>query len=67
MAKNKIPTDKEMLDWLQDQLEQRSYTGMVAYRMSENGRGIRLHETSAELSFTDIRICIADAMSRETK
>ena len=54
------PSDKEMMDWLQDQLDECRYTNNVVYRVSKN-RGIRLHETSMK-GHADVRECLTAAM-----
>jgi len=40
-------TDKERLDWLEEQNKKASYTGKCRFRWSITGRGWRLHETSS--------------------
>lgn len=47
--------DKERLDKLQALTEKQQYTGTVIMRMSETGRGWRLHETSQEGADSDVR------------
>ncbi len=59
-------TDTQMLDFLQEELDKRRYTGRVAFRVSENGRGMRLHETSRMGSFNSVRSAIKDAMQSIT-
>jgi len=67
VAKNKI-TDKQRLDFLQMLTDQKMYTGLVTMRMSETGRGWRLHETSRDNFFnnvsTDVRVAL-DAFMKE--
>jgi len=58
-------TDKELLDYLQTQLERGRYTGKVVCRWSKNGRGIRLHETSRPEAKKSIREAIADMIEKE--
>lgn len=57
-------TDKEMLDFLQEQLEKSSYTGMCIFRQSTTGRGWRLHETSMTGSISDVRQAIREGMDK---
>ena len=47
--------DKARLDKLQALTEKQMYTGTVIMRMSETGRGWRLHETSQEGADSDVR------------
>ncbi len=58
-----FPTDTELLDWLQQQTDKSSYTGLVVFRWSACNRGWRLHETSFPMAVNDVRIAIADAMN----
>lgn len=60
--KSKLPTDTEMLDWLDEQTKKHRYTGRVLFRWSFTGRGWRLHETSMEGAVPDVREAIANAM-----
>lgn len=61
------PTDSEMLNWLQKQLEKKKYTGRCIFRWSSQGRGIRLHETTEEWgqTYTDVRAALWSAMNTE--
>ena len=62
-----MPSDKELLDWLQSQLNKAKYTGKCVFRWSTTGRGMRLHETSSWPGATaDVRDAIANAMKQET-
>ena len=54
--------DRIRLDWLQDQLDKRSYTGKCVFRWSSTNRGMRLHETSEDGAVDDIRQAIDNAM-----
>jgi len=60
-------TDKELLDYLQTQLEKGRYTGMAICRWSSSGRGIRLHETSKIGGCNSIREAIADMILKRPK
>jgi len=57
-------TDKELLDFLQEQTNKAEYTGKVICRKSGTGRGWRLHETSLSESGATINVrqAIADYM-----
>ena len=55
-------TDKELLDFLQTELERGRYTGRCILRLSTNGRGWRLNETSWDGAVTDVRKAIARGM-----
>lgn len=55
-------TDKEVLDFLQEQLDKAEYTGRCIYRLSIHGRGWRLHETSQPGAVADVRQAIANGM-----
>lgn len=57
-----MPSDKDMLDWLQEQNNKQQYTGRCLFRYSTTGRGWRLHETDQEGSFETVRAAIASAM-----
>lgn len=59
------PTDKELLDWLQENLDRCQYTGRVIFRWSLIGHGIRLQETSMDGAKGNVREAIMDAMERE--
>ena len=58
-------TDKELLDYLQTQLERGRYTGKAVCRWSSTGRGIRLHETSKEDGNKSIREAISAMIDRD--
>ena len=58
---DKMPTNAEMLDWLDNQTG--GYTGRVIFRFSGTGRGWRLHESSKPNAQLTVREAIADAMS----
>ena len=58
----KIPTDTELLDFLQSLTNDAAYTGRVICRKSTTGRGWRLHETSRSCGVLDVRQAIADHM-----
>ena len=58
-------TDKELLDYLQEKLDAKAYTGKVILRWSNHGRGIRLHETTRANAVSDVREAIALVMSKE--
>lgn len=51
-------TDTERLDYLQRLLDEARYTGHVVMRMSDYGRGFRLHETARLEAVPDIRQAI---------
>ncbi len=57
-------SDKEMLDFLQVELDKDRYTGMCIFRISTKGRGWRLHETSKEGSISDVRQAIREGMDK---
>lgn len=64
-----MPTDKEMLDWLDSQTT--GYGIGLVFRMSTRGRGWRLHETSSVRSnapypMPTVREAIASAMDKES-
>jgi len=54
-------TDADLLDWLQDQLDKKKFTGKCAFRWSELGTGFELCETSHENAVEDVRVAIAIA------
>ena len=54
--------DETRLDWLQEQLSKKSYTGKCIFRWSITGRGIRLCETSEDGAVDNIRQAIDNAM-----
>ncbi len=58
-------TDKEMLDFLQGELDKDRYTGMCIFRNSTTGRGWRLHETSMKGSISDVRQALREGMDRQ--
>lgn len=58
----KMPTDKELLDFMQARLEECRYTGHAIARWSTTGRGFRLHETRTWGGFKSIREAIAKMM-----
>lgn len=60
-----IPSDKEMLDWLQKQTDKKVYGGLVIFRWSNFGRGWRLHETIKKGTTTSVRLAIANAMKED--
>jgi len=62
-----MPSDTELLDWLQCQNARHEYTGRCIFRDSTTGRGWRLHETSQEGSFETVRAAIACAMVAEKR
>ena len=51
-------TDKERIDFLEGLLQRQLYTGKAVLRMSANGRGWRLHETSREDGQDSVRQAI---------
>lgn len=55
-------TDKDRIDWLEEQLQKSAYTGRTIFRQSTTGRGWRLHETSHEGSSATVREAIDKAM-----
>ena len=55
-------TDTELLDFLQEQTEMSRYTGRVVFRLSQTGRGWRLHESSRKESVPNVRDAIIKAM-----
>lgn len=59
-----MPTDKQMLDWLEEQNNKARYSGWCICRLSSMGRGWRLHETDPEHSgaVTSVRQAVANAM-----
>lgn len=50
--------DQKRLNKLQALTEKQNYTGAVVMRMSDTGRGWRLHETSQDGADTDVRDAI---------
>ena len=61
------PSDKEILDFLQEQTDNGEYTGKVIFRWSGCGRGWRLHETSRVDAVQDVRQAIVDRMPVKTE
>jgi len=61
------PTDTELLDFLQQELDKSAYTGKVVCRKSTTGRGWRLHETSRNCGILDVRQAIADYVKQVRK
>lgn len=57
-----MSTDKERLDFLQEMLEKKLYTGKVIFRWSSTGRGWRLHETNHYGSVDNVREAIDQAI-----
>lgn len=57
-----IPSDTEMLDWLEKNMK--GYGKGWICRDSTNGRGLRLHETSAPEAKSIVREAIAAAMEK---
>ncbi|MCK5643762.1 MAG: hypothetical protein KAJ19_23380 [Gammaproteobacteria bacterium] len=55
-------SDTEMLDFLQQQLDLKRYTGRTVFRMSTTGRGYRFGETSWKGSVDDVREALSNAM-----
>jgi hypothetical protein len=62
-----MPSDTEMLDFLQELTDRKQYTGRVLLREADTGRGWRLHETSREGSFETVRAAIASFMHEARK
>ena len=58
-AESQIPTDKELLDFLQSLTDEHMYSGRVVCRMSTTRRGWRLHETSRKNGVPNVREAIA--------
>ena len=56
-------TDSERLDWLQGQT--RGYGDGWVFRVSDWRRGCRLHETTREGAYKDVRQAIDAAMDAE--
>ena len=55
-------TDKQLLDFLQEQLDMKRYTGTALFRLSTTERGWRCGETSWKGAVTDIREAIANGI-----
>jgi len=62
-------TDTQLLNFLQGLNDEAQYTGTCSLRISSNGRGWRLHETTLEGSVVDVREAISNFMNdiKETK
>lgn len=59
-------TDTELLNALQRLNDEQNYTGKCILRMSSNGRGWRLHETSKSTAQKDVRQAILDFVNTTT-
>jgi hypothetical protein len=63
-----VPTDTEILDWLEVQNAKKRFTGKCIFRWSTYGCGWRLHECDGSL-FRDahdtVREAVAAAMSEK--
>ena len=57
-------TDKELLDFLQEQTDKSEYRGKVIFRWSRRKHGWRLQETRRTGAKRDVREAIADAMRK---
>lgn len=57
-------TDTQLLDYLQELLEDGGYSNRCVLRLSESGRGFRLHETSRDNGVRDVRQAIINFMKR---
>ena len=55
-------TDTEMLDFLESENKKSQYTGKCVFRVSMQGRGWRLHETSRIEASETVREAIQKAM-----
>ena len=60
-------TDKQLLDFLQKKNSERMYTGNCVFRISDTGRGWRLHESSRKKGRESVREAIADGIDKEKK
>jgi len=60
-------TDKQLLDYLEKQNAQSRYTGRCIFRISEGGRGWRLHETSVPQASVTVREEIGKMLDAETE
>ncbi len=58
-------TDNIRLDWLQRQLDKGKYTGLILFRWSSTGRGLRFHETSLSGANKNVRQAIDKAIKEE--
>ena len=56
--------DAQRVDFLEAELVKARHTGKCAFRVSEHGRGWRLHETSREGAKDTVREALDDARSR---
>ena len=61
-----MPSDMELLDFLQQLTDRQRYTGVVILRESTIGRGWRLHETKGD-GFKNVRWAIREAMIAEKR
>ena len=57
-------TDTEILDFLQELNDNKYYTGKCILRMSDTGRGWRLHESEHEDSTKSVRQTIINMMEK---
>ena len=62
-----MPSDTEMLDWLQAQNDRHEYTGTCLFRWSTTGRGWRLHETLDMNAQATVRGAISAAIITEKR
>ena len=64
-----MPTDTEMIDFLEKLNVKAAYTGKCILRMSGTARGWRLHETDIDdcETFMTVREAIADFMKKDNK
>ncbi len=60
-------TDTELLNALQELNDKNTYTGKCILRMSVNGRGWRLHETSRPSARFGVRGAIEDFIKLEAE
>lgn len=66
-----MPTDTELLNWLEAQNAKALYTGKCLFRWSTTGRGWRLQETTGGFgvsqndAFPTVREAVAHAMQQE--
>ena len=58
-------TDTELLNALQKLKDKKTYTGKCILRMSPDGRGWRLHETTRPFGRRNIRKAIEEFIERE--
>ena len=59
-------TDIEVIDFLENMLKEKYYTGKCILRESRTGRGWRLHETSEEGASDTVREAI-EKFAEQTK